>query len=56
MRQDPDGKAAEGLMNQPGEPIFWRGWLIAANFDAVVGNPDKTNATHEPVSTLTEVK
>ena len=56
VRQDPDGKAAEGLMNQPGEPIFWRGRLIAANFDAVVGNPDKTNATHEPVSTLTEVK
>ena len=56
VRQDPDGRSGEGLMNQPGEPIFWRGRLIAANFDAVVGNPDKTNAAHEPVSTLTEVK
>ena len=56
VRQDPDGKAAEGLMNQPGEPIFWRGRLLASNFDAVVGNPDKTNAKHEPVSTLSEVK
>ncbi len=56
VRQDPDGKAAEGLMNQPGEPIFWRGRLLASNFDAVVGNPDKTNAKHEPIATLTLVK
>ncbi len=55
-RRDPEGSYATGGLNQPGEAIFWRGRLIAANFDAVVGNPDKVNAAHETPATLTEIK
>ena len=54
-RQDSDGSHAAGGLNQPGEPIFWRGRLIASNFDAVAGNPDKVNARRETPATLTEV-
>lgn len=55
-RRDPDGSHATGGLNQPGEPIFWRGRLIASNFDAVCGNADKVNATREIPATLTLVK
>lgn len=55
VRRDPDGSHATGGLNQPGEPIFWRGRLIASNFDAVVGNPDKVNARRETPATLSEV-
>ena len=55
VRRDEDGKWLEGLMNQPGEPIFWRGRLIASNFDAVAGTPDKTNAKTESPATLSEI-
>ena len=54
-RRDPDGSHASGGLNQPGEPIFWRGRLIASNFDAVCGNADKVNATRETPATLTDV-
>ena len=54
-RRDPDGSHASGGLNQPGEPIFWRGRLIASNFDAVCGNADKVNAVRETPATLTEV-
>jgi len=54
-RKDPDGSHASGGLNQPGEPIFWRGRLIVSNFDAVCGNPDKVNAIRETPATLSEV-
>jgi len=56
VRRDEDGKWLEGKMNQPGEPIFWRGRLIASNFDAVAGTPDKTNAKTETPATLSELQ
>lgn len=56
VRQDPDGSHATGGLNQPGEPIFWRGRLVASNFDAVCGNADKVNAVRETPATLTEIK
>jgi len=56
VRRDPDGAHAWGGLNQPGEPVFWRGRLIVSNFDAVAGNPDKVNATREMPATLTEVR
>ena len=55
VRRDEDGKWLEGKMNQPGEPIFWRGRLVVSNFDAVAGNPDKTNAKTDLPATLSEL-
>jgi len=55
VRRDPDGSHVIGGLNQPGEPIFWKGRLIASNFDAVCGNADKVNAKRETPATLTEV-
>jgi len=42
VRRDPDGDGQNGGLNQPGEPILWKGRLVVSNFDAVVG-PDKVN-------------
>ena len=55
VRRDEDGKWLEGKMNQPGEPIFWRGRLVVSNFDAVAGTPDKTNAKTDRPATLSEL-
>lgn len=43
LRRDPDGDGRDGGLNQPGEPIIWKGRLVVSNFDAVVG-PDKVNS------------
>lgn len=56
LRKDPDGSHSSGGLNEPGEVIFWRGKLIACNFDAVAGDGDKVNAKRETPATLTLVK
>ena len=54
VRQDPDGDGKNGGLNQPGEPIVWKGRLVVSNFDAVIG-PDKVNTKKDFPCTLSEV-
>ena len=54
IRQDPDGNGMNGGLNQPGEPIIWKGRLVVSNFDAVIG-PDKVNTKKDFHCTLSEV-
>ena len=49
--QCPDGNGMDGGLNQPGEPIVWRGNLVISNFDAVV-SPDKVNTRTDLPCTL----
>jgi hypothetical protein len=49
--QNPDTGGRNGDLNQPGEPIVWRGRLVVSNFDAVVG-PDKVTQKHVAPATL----
>ena len=51
IRRDPDSDGMKGGLNQPGEPIIWRGSLVISNFDAVV-SPDKVNTKTDFPCTL----
>ena len=55
VRQDPDGNGKNGGLNQPGEPIVWKGRLVVSNFDAVIG-PDKVNTKKDFPCTLSVVE
>ena len=56
IRRDPDGDGGNGALNQPGEPIIWKGRLVVSNFDAVIG-PDKVNSKKADLPcTLTVLK
>ena len=54
IRQDADGNGMNGGLNQPGEPIIWKGRLVVSNFDAVIG-PDKVNTKKDIPCSLSEV-
>lgn len=51
IAQSPDCTGVDGGLDQPGEPIYWNGKLIASCFDMVTG-PDKVNLKHEMPATL----
>lgn len=51
IAQSPDCDGLDGGLDQPGEPIIWRGMLIASCFDLVTG-PDKVNTAHEMPATM----
>jgi len=52
--QNGDTDGSTGLLDQPGEPIIWKGHIVVSNFDAVCGpgNPDKVNTKHQLPATL----
>ena len=47
----PDTDGLNGELNQPGEPIFYNGKIIASCFNLVTG-PDKVNTSHTMPCTL----
>jgi sugar lactone lactonase YvrE len=51
LAQNPDTGGRNGDLNEPGEPIVWRGRLVVSNFDAVI-EPDKVNQGHESPATM----
>lgn len=55
IAQSPDSDGLNGELDQPGEPIIWRGKLILSCFDLVTG-PDKVNTKHEMPATLSELE
>ena len=54
LAQNGDTDGRDGGLNEPGEPIVWKGRLVISNFDAVCGpdNPDKVNTKHDQPSSL----
>ncbi|QGQ96384.1 phage head-tail adapter protein [Paenibacillus psychroresistens] len=54
LAQSPDTDGFHGELDQPGEPIVYRGKLIVSCFDLVTG-PDKVNTAHEIPATLAEM-
>jgi sugar lactone lactonase YvrE len=55
IAQSPDSDGLHGELDQPGEPIIWKGKLVLACFDLVTG-PDKVNTKHEMPATLSELE
>ena len=55
IAQSPDSDGLHGELNQPGEPIFWDGRIIASCFDLVTG-PGKVNTGHSMPATLAQLK
>lgn len=54
IAQSPDSDGLHGELNQPGEPIFWDGRIIASCFDLVTG-PGKVNTGHSMPATLAQL-
>lgn len=54
LAQSPDCNGSDGGLDQPGEPIVWRGRLIVSCFDIVTG-PDKVNTGHDKPFTLAQI-
>jgi sugar lactone lactonase YvrE len=55
LAQNADTGGRNGELNEPGEPIVWRGRLVVSNFDAVI-EPDKVNQKHETPATLSVIE
>lgn len=55
IAQRPDSDVLEGELDQPGEPIIWRGKMILSCFDLVTG-PQMVNTKHEMPATLPELE
>jgi hypothetical protein len=55
IAQSPDCDGLNGELDQPGEPIIWKGRLVLSCFDLVTG-PDKVNTAHEMPATLSELE
>ena len=55
--QNGDTDGSTGLLDQPGEPIVWKGLVVVSNFDAVFGpdHPDKVNTKHSLPATLSAI-
>lgn len=51
IASSPDTDGLNGELNQPGEPIFYNGKIIASCFNLVTG-PDKVNTSHTMPCTL----
>jgi sugar lactone lactonase YvrE len=45
LAQNGDTDGLHGELNEPGEPVVWKGRLIVSNFNTVVG-PDKVHTKH----------
>jgi sugar lactone lactonase YvrE len=54
IAQSPDSDGLKGELDQPGEPIIWKGKLILTCFDLVTG-PQMVNTGHEMPATLSEL-
>lgn len=54
IAQSPDSDGLNGELDQPGEPIIWKGKLIVTCFDLVTG-PQMVNTQHEMPATLAEL-
>jgi sugar lactone lactonase YvrE len=54
MAQSPDCDGLDGGLDQPGEPIIWRGKLVVTSFDLVTG-AQMVNTKHEMPATLSEL-
>lgn len=52
--QNGDSTGVDGMLNEPGEPILWKGFIVVCNFDAVFGpnHTDKINSKAEMPATL----
>ena len=55
IAQSPDTDGFNGELDQPGEPIIWKGKLILACFDLVTG-PQQVNTGHEVPATMSELE
>jgi sugar lactone lactonase YvrE len=55
IAQSPDTDGFNGELDEPGEPIIWKGKLVISCFDLVTG-PDKVNTKHEVPATLSELE
>jgi outer membrane protein assembly factor BamB len=55
IAQSPDTDGLNGELDQPGEPIIWKGKLILSCFDLVTG-PNIVNTAHEMPATLSELE
>ena len=55
IAQSPDSDGFNGELDQPGEPIIWKGKLIITCFDLVTG-PGIVNTQHEMPATLAELE
>ena len=51
LAQNGDTDGADGLLDQPGEPIVWNGKLVVTCFDMVTGK-DKVNTKHDKPHTI----
>jgi sugar lactone lactonase YvrE len=54
IAQSPDTDGLRGELDQPGEPIIWRGKLILSCFDLVTG-AEQVNTKHEMPATMSEL-
>jgi len=54
IAHSPDTDGFNGELDQPGEPIIWKGKLIVSCFDMVTG-PGIVNTKHELPATLSEL-
>ncbi len=54
IAQSPDTDGLRGELDQPGEPIIWKGKLVVTCFDLVTG-PQMVNTKHEMPATLSEL-
>ena len=54
IAQSPDTDGFNGELDQPGEPIIWKGKLILSCFDLVTG-PEQVNTKHEMPATMSEL-
>lgn len=55
IAQSPDPDGLNGELDQPGEPIIWKGKLVITCFDLVTG-PGIVNTQHEMPATLSEME
>ena len=51
LAQNGDTDGFHGELNEPGEPIIWKGRLIVTNFNTVTG-PDKVHTKHHSPATM----
>jgi sugar lactone lactonase YvrE len=55
IAQSPDSDGLKGELDQPGEPIIWKGKLVVTCFDLVV-NDQNVNTKHEMPATMSELE
>jgi len=55
IAQSPDCDGFDGRLDQPGEPVIWRGKIVVSCFDTVVDNPFFNNSAHELPCTMSEL-